>query len=89
VAGGRLSTTSFILSTDKMMINTTEHSRLDLVRELCILFFIEAIVATAFKAFPFAELIVAQGSVVGGYLAAKTVSNVNQAKYEKRNPVGD
>lgn len=71
-----------------MMLNK-EHSRLNLVREVCLLFLIEACVYTLAPVFPFTEVIMAQSSIVGGYLAVKTVSNVNQAKYERRNIIGD
>lgn len=71
------------------MIKDIEHSRQDLVREACVLFFVEAVVSTIFKGFPFAELLMAQVSLVGGYLTAKTVSNMNQAKYDKPKIVGE
>jgi len=71
------------------MISPAERSRLILVQQACVLFLIEGLIKTLFGKFPFVELVAAQVSILGGYLAVKTISNVDRAKYEKRNIVGD
>lgn len=71
------------------MFNPTEHLRYHVGQQACLLFLIEALLKLLLPAFPFTELIVAQGSVVGGFYTVKTISNINKAKYEQPKITGE
>ena len=66
-----------------------QHMRYHAGQQACVLFLAEALLKVAFPVFPFAELIVAQSSIVGGFFAVKTISNINKAKYEQPKITGE
>lgn len=71
------------------MLSPSQHFRYHSVQQACLLFLAEALLKAALPGFPFSELILAQGAIVGGFLTVKTISNVDKAKYEKPISNGD
>ena len=58
-----------------------DRSRLRLTLLLIVVAFVEALVRMVWPAFPITELYSIQGVAFGGYMTARTVSNIDEAKY--------